>query len=103
MLQLLVHEINLSQTNARYAAYSAAFARGFRYLMSDGRLYADLFPGHFHFMQLLIFCIAIATRYLAFTSDFGEALRPVVAQRVVTVGTQVSISYMHISISHTCS
>ena len=28
--QMLVHEIDLSQTNARYAAYTAAFARGFR-------------------------------------------------------------------------
>ncbi|GAX79359.1 hypothetical protein CEUSTIGMA_g6801.t1 [Chlamydomonas eustigma] len=59
--QALGHELELGETNARYAAYTAAFARGFR--------------------------------YLAFTSDFGEALRPVIASRLVTASYAVSIGY----------
>ena len=51
-VQTLVEDIKLHHTNARYAAYSVAFARAFR--------------------------------YLAFTSDLGEALRPVVSARIVT-------------------
>ena len=50
-LHKLQHQVTLSESQLRYAGYSAAFARAFR--------------------------------YLAFTSDFGEALRPVVARRVV--------------------
>ena len=50
MIELVSH-IKVGETNARYAAYTGAFARAFR--------------------------------YLAFTSDFGEALRPVAKVAVV--------------------
>ena len=58
---LVADSIHLSDTSARYAAYSVGFARAFR--------------------------------YLAFTSDFGEALRPVVSARIVTGTYAVSIGY----------
>ena len=58
---LVSDSIKLSDTSARYAAYSVGFARAFR--------------------------------YLAFTSDFGEALRPVVSARIVTGTYAVSIGY----------
>jgi fission process protein 1 len=51
----------LNESHARYAGYTAAFAR---------RL-----------------------RYLAFASDFGEALRPVVAARIVNGSYAVAIGY----------
>ncbi len=46
---------------ARYAGYTAGFARAFR--------------------------------YLAFTSDFGEALRPVVSARIVSATYAVAFGY----------
>jgi fission process protein 1 len=55
------HRVDMNETNARYAAYSASFARAFR--------------------------------YLAFTSDFGEALRPVVSKAIVNSSYAVAIGY----------
>lgn len=60
-LHHLHHEITLTESQLRYAGYTAAFARAFR--------------------------------YLAFTSDFGEALRPVVAKRVVNATYAVAFGY----------
>lgn len=37
--------------------------------------------------------LARAFRYLAFTSDFGEALRPVVAANVVNASYAIAIGY----------
>lgn len=41
---------------------------------------------------------ARAFRYLAFTSDFGEALRPVLASRIVTATYAVSIGYCFVDV-----
>lgn len=57
----LAHQLDINETNARYAGYSAGFARLFR--------------------------------YLAFTSDFGEALRPVVSKTIVNSSYAVAIGY----------
>lgn len=53
--------VQLGDTNARYAAYTAVLAR--------------------------------TSRYLAFTSDFGEALRPVVKASIVKASYGVSLGY----------
>ena len=117
------HEVDLSETNARYAAYSAAFARGFRcstmqyalhvvqcsctkpYALhavpcsTEREICVQLSLPCSHCNPLLLLLgqwsaganalklkpLTLARRYLAFTSDFGEALRPVVASRIVTV------------------
>lgn len=55
------HELDINETNARYAGYTSGLARMFR--------------------------------YLAFTSDFGEALRPVVSKTLVNSSYAVAIGY----------
>lgn len=55
------HQLDINETNVRYAGYTASFARYFR--------------------------------YLAFTSDFGEALRPVVSKHLVTGSYAVALGY----------
>lgn len=60
-VQHFKHQMDINETNARYAGYSASFARVFR--------------------------------YLAFTSDFGEALRPVVSKTIVNGSYAVAIGY----------
>lgn len=57
----LHHSLNFNETAARYAGYTAGFARAFR--------------------------------YLAFTSDFGEALRPVVSARIVSGSYAIAFGY----------
>jgi fission process protein 1 len=57
----IVSDINLADTNARFAGYTAAFAR--------------------------------SVRYLAFTSDFGEAFRPIAHPRLVTMTYGISWAY----------
>lgn len=56
-----VHDVDAVEKQYRYAGYSAAFARAFR--------------------------------YLAFTSDVGEALRPVVRTTIVNASYGVAIGY----------
>jgi fission process protein 1 len=60
-LHQVVNDIKLTDTGARFAGYTAAFAR--------------------------------AVRYLAFTSDFGEAFRPVAHPRLVTATYGISWAY----------
>lgn len=60
-LSRLATEIKSTDTKARYAGYTMAFSRAFR--------------------------------YLAFTSDFGEALRPVASARIVNASYAVAIGY----------
>jgi fission process protein 1 len=60
-VKALKHQLDINETTARYAGYSASFARLFR--------------------------------YLAFTSDFGEALRPVVSKTIVNGSYAVAIGY----------
>jgi fission process protein 1 len=62
----LKHELSFQETGARYAGYTAVFARSFR--------------------------------YLAFTSDFGEALRPVVSARIVTSTYGIAFGYCFVDI-----
>lgn len=60
-LHQVVNDVKLTDTGARFAGYTAAFAR--------------------------------AVRYLAFTSDFGEAFRPVAHPRLVTATYGISWAY----------
>lgn len=55
------HELDINETSVRYAGYTTALTRLFR--------------------------------YLAFTSDFGEALRPVVSKAIVNTSYAVAIGY----------
>ena len=64
----LKHHMSLGDTAARYAAYSAGFARAFR--------------------------------YLAFTSDFGEALRPVVSARIVGGSYAIALGYCVVDVGY---
>lgn len=57
--------------NIRYAAYTAAGARG----------------------------LAKSFRYLAFTSDFGEALRPVISARIVTGAYAIAFGYCFVDVA----
>ena len=61
-----VKEVRSTDTKMRYAGYTMAFSRAFR--------------------------------YLAFTSDFGEALRPVVSARIVNASYAVAIGYCFVDV-----
>lgn len=67
-VQALVHDVHLADGKLRYAGYSAAFARLFR--------------------------------YLAFTSDVGEALRPVASARLVTATYAVAFGYCGVDVAY---
>jgi hypothetical protein len=66
--------IDLNDTVMRYAGYTAGFARLFRYAK-----YAK-FPTRY-------------SRYLAFSSDFGHALEPVISERIAKGLYTVTIGY----------
>lgn len=64
----------------------------------DVLLTTEVIQDHLNDAQLPRFAgytsaFARASRYLAFTSDFGEALRPVIAARMVTATYMISIGY----------
>ena len=59
-------DIDTTETNARYLALL-------------GRARAVLIP---------------ASRYLAYTSDIGEAFRPIINRKIVTAGYGISIAYV---------
>ena len=71
------HEIDMNETNARYAGYAAALARKFRFLGFSSKI--SSLARRFH--------------YLALASDFGEAMRPVVSATAVNTSLAISVGY----------